>query len=108
MPCRDYDSDTPKRAEDFAHHFLHAGETAELLCSLMKNIESAKVEANADLSWIVPTNVALWWEQHKIRDKEKAAVEAAARKTKELRGKALAKLSVEEKLALGLKPFQKS
>jgi|SRR6185503_18208345 len=100
MPCRDYDSDTPKTAEDFAHHFRHAGETAELLCSLMKNIEAAKVTK------VVPTNVALWWQRHKIRDKEKAQAEARAKKEKETREKALAKLTMEEKCALGLKPFQ--
>ena len=100
MPCRT--NDGPADFRIYEDHFRHNGAAAELLCSLMKNIEAKKLENQIP----VPTNVTLWWKVHKIRDKEKARAETRAKEVKETREKALSKLTLKEKCALGLKPFQ--
>jgi hypothetical protein len=52
--------------------------------------------------YLAPKLVQKWWELHTKKDLEKAKQESAEKKKKELKQKALLKLSKEEKEALGI------
>ncbi len=99
MPCRsDYD-DIPRQS-------TLAGELDEvtaLLCGLMRAVEkhdhAAFIKGYAENT----KPLARWWKHHKAIDEAERLRKAAAQETARLKAAALAKLSLAERAALGLK-----
>lgn len=49
------------------------------------------------------SEVTRWWHAHKEKDRRREALEAAERKAEDVRDRALAKLSIAEREALGIR-----
>lgn len=108
MPCRDWDYvDNSRAAQDYQKAAQDAqaaaDKTARLLCELCTAIEKqgAGVQVSQEL--------ADWWEDHKRLDAQRAAAEAARlaadaekKRLESLRQATLAKLTPDERKALGL------
>lgn len=62
----------------------------DMLCSLCRELDS------------VPKSIASWWDQHKAADARKLKAETRKKKYKDIKDKALSKLTKEEKIALDL------
>jgi hypothetical protein len=107
MPCRCDEFETP------AQYKQEADKLAAMLCSLCEHLERGEKEIEqsdyrvdesnpcAINTW--PASVRKWWKDHKRKDEERKAKEAAEERKRELRASALAKLSKEERAVLGLK-----
>jgi hypothetical protein len=94
MGCRnDY------TAADVAHQ-NSLDRVTQLLCGLCDTIERG---GNGKKELLANPNLRAWWESHKETDrKEKERIAFEARK-KELKKSALAKLTADERAALGVK-----
>jgi hypothetical protein len=94
MPC--YVEETPEeRREAFYRSFEHNSPVAEMLCTMCKAYISVTPSA-------LPAGVVKWWREHQRRDKAKREAESRAKGVKLDRKRALAKLTLAERKALGL------
>lgn len=109
MPCRDDGWDTPRREE---RHGMTIGAFEATLCGLFTVLERNFTESSLEIvltmvDWakvgVKRKTVEIWWKKHKAEDEERRAREEAARRKEELKASALAKLTPEEKVALGIK-----
>lgn len=67
MPCYDSRSEPKNVLADARKEWMHNSPVAEMLCSVMKEIEAGR------LLEIVTPDVRAWWEDHKKRDTARAA-----------------------------------
>jgi hypothetical protein len=99
--------------EEPLHDIRHGADINDfeaVLCGLFTYIErfsTSGVEGYLNgVDWKevgVPRSVVEnWWEHHKKEDEERRAREAAEKLKEKIRAEALKKLSVEERIALGL------
>jgi len=78
---------------------------ARIACRAPQTLEDHR---QADFLLLKDTEVREWWTAHKEADRKVRAVDAEAkRRREELRAAALAKLTEEERVALGIKTTQK-
>jgi len=122
MPCRDYYDDHPDQffkdhTEPALKKQISFAESA--LCQTLAAFEKVLASVKHDYDDTVDTDVNhyidfkaagitmkelnTWWKEHKAIDEKLRAEEAAKKNAKQLRKSALAKLTDEEKLVLGIK-----
>lgn len=71
MPCYD-DRSHPDNVKAAAMaEFRHNSDVAEMLCYVLTNLE--KVYGVNGVVEMLPVATAVWWDEHKERDKHKAA-----------------------------------
>jgi hypothetical protein len=94
MPCRNYESDDydDEEVEDEDYEG-QADKLARIACKAMTALEAMGKE---DFLLLQDDEVREWWSAHKEADRQ-------ARAAEEAKARALAKLSDEEKILLGLK-----
>jgi hypothetical protein len=63
MPCYDGRESQHFAVEEARREFRHNSDVAEMLCRLMRQLES-----NAD-ELEIPVSLQMWWYEHKQRDK---------------------------------------
>ena len=95
MPCRDDYPD--ERFEEHRRVERERDDLVTLLCMAMGVIEGN------DLMDQVHKRCRHWWRKHKEEDRQRIAAHARELKQKEVRKKALAKLTAQERLLLGVK-----
>jgi len=104
MPCRDYEADSYYSTKKAAELAVQNDRLARIACKAMTELVKA---GKADFLVLEDDEVREWWEKHQEADRKaqeadrKAAAEKA-RKTR-LRNEVLAKLTPEEREALGIK-----
>ena len=106
MPCRvdDWD-DVPKATK---RHGLAIEDFEAVLCGIFTLLEADKrLEIHlTDMDWsevgVSRKMVEAWWAAHKKEDERRRAKEAAEKEKEEKRKAALAKLTAEDRKALGL------
>lgn len=83
---------------------------SKFVCSILRNAE--KSDNTTDVLFdVIPwqevgisrTDLELWWKKHKIEDEIRMKREEEIRKVEAIKSSAIAKLTEEEKAALGLK-----
>jgi len=99
MPCRDYESDSYGN-RDVEKYKEQADRLARIACKAMTALEA---EGKEDFIMLQDEEVREWWTAHKIADEKAAKAKATAERKAQLRAEALAKLSIEEREALGIK-----
>jgi hypothetical protein len=102
MPCRDYEDDyrTVNDSREKAELRKQNDRLARIACKAMTALEEAGQE---DFLLLKDEEVREWWAKHKEADaKAKAEREEKARIAR-IKKEALAKLSTEERKALGIK-----
>lgn len=73
-------------------------EVTEMLCRTLTRFEGIlNTELNSPLAGVLDDDIVKWWEEHKVIDARRRK-----REREELRAKALAKLTAEERQLLGL------
>ena len=103
MPCRDYYTDNYVNSRSDANEKrlkAQADRLARIACKALQALEDMGKE---DFLLLQDDEVRDWWKAHKEADARARAAEEAKRLKKEARDRALAKLSDEEKVLLGLK-----
>jgi len=93
MPCLDCGPNPP--TWELQQYKKKIDELTEMLCNLCRSLETCDLP-------IVPKSVETWWKYHKKADERRKASERMAEEIKNLKEKALSKLSQKEKEALGL------
>lgn len=74
----------------------HLDADTRRLCAALKKLSPLRIK---DLS----LRLQLWWERHQMADKKRVEEEESERERRALRASGLAKLTKEERMALGLK-----
>ena len=107
MPCRDEWAEEQDRKAAFRELAL----VRASLCAVLTFIEGDDTAFAAmlkDIDWkeagVSKKEFLSWWETHKHEDIQRRKREAAEKREKELRANALAKLTLEERKLLGIKP----
>jgi hypothetical protein len=107
MPCRDDWDDRPPHSPA-TRHGLTIADFEATLCSLFAQLERQDVLDSwlNNVDWqeagVNRKNVEQWWTKHKLEDQRRRAEEQAKREIAKLKKAALAKLTPEERTALGL------
>lgn len=109
MPCSDggYNDEVRVSRDDVREHdMLEAA-----MCGILTVLESSASGQSLDyllsyVDWkeagIKRKTLETWWRKHKKQDEERRAREAAALNKEQLKARAMEKLTVEERAALGL------
>jgi hypothetical protein len=102
MPCMSYESDW---ARDSGYNEVkrikkEADRLARIACQAMQALEDM---GHADFLLLKDTEVREWWVAHKEADRKAREAAEAKLRREELRAAALAKLTPEERAALGVK-----
>lgn len=102
MPCMSYSSNWAKNSNDRDIRALkqEADKLARIACKALQALEDMGKE---DFILLKDDEVREWWQQHQEADRRARAAEEAKRLKKEARARAIAKLTDEEKVLLGLK-----
>ena len=102
MPCRDYESDSWSNTsyEEINRLKKQADRLARIACKAMDALEQ---DGRADLLLLKDDEVRAWWTEHKEADRKAREAEERKQALKAAKARALAKLSDEEKVLLGLK-----
>lgn len=103
MPCRDYEDD--HRVHDAYDSEIKAlkkqnDRLARIACKAMTVLEE---DGHADLLLIADDEVREWWGKHKEADAKARAEREERARVERIKKEALAKLSTEERRALGIK-----
>jgi len=93
MPCMSY---TPE--EQASEAYAKLDRYAQMLCRAMRALEELEQLHHPR----VTKRMRSWWKDHKIKDAQRIKEEAMARRAKQAKREALAKLTPEERAALGL------
>ncbi len=109
MPCSDggYNDEVRVSRDDVREHdMLEAA-----MCGILTVLEAGASGQSLDyllgyVDWkeagIKRKTLETWWRKHKKQDEERRAREAAALNKEQLKARAMEKLTVEERAALGL------
>jgi len=106
MPCQSYETTWARDSDDYEIREIkrEADRLARIACQAMQTLEDM---GRADFLLLKDTEVREWWTAHKEADrKAREAAEAKLRRD-ELKRAALAKLTPEERAALGIKTPQR-
>lgn len=106
MPCRV--DDYPTRYVSETRHGMTIADFEAVLCGILSEIEFSDELDHflGAVDWkevgVSRKMVEAWWEAHKKEDERRRAKEAKEREKEERRKAALAKLTAEDRKALGL------
>lgn len=103
MPCRDYTSDDYINSRSDANERRLKAQADKLARIACKAMEALVKDGRGDFLLLKDDEVRTWWQEHQRADAEaKAAAEEKLRR-KRLKEEAMAKLSDDELIILGLK-----
>lgn len=103
MPCRDYTSDDYINSRSDANERRLKAQADKLARIACKAMEALIKDGRGDFLLLKDDEVRTWWQEHQRADAEaKAAAEEKLRR-KRLKEEAMAKLSDDELIILGLK-----
>jgi len=103
MPCRDYTSDDYINSRSDANERRLKAQADKLARIACKAMEALIKDGRGDFLLLKDDEVRTWWQEHQRADAEaKAAAEEKLRR-KKLKEEAMAKLSDDELIILGLK-----
>ena len=103
MPCMSYDDDWRKQPSDdrkIKELKAQADKLARIACKALGALEAMEKE---DFLLLKDDEVRVWWTEHKEADRKAREAEERKQALKAAKARALAKLSDEEKVLLGLK-----
>lgn len=103
MPCMSYDDDWRKQPSDdrkIKDLKAQADKLARIACKALGALEAMGKE---DFLLLKDDEVRTWWSEHKEADRQAREAEERKQALKAAKARALAKLSDEEKVLLGLK-----
>lgn len=103
MPCMSYDDDWRKQPSDdrkIKELKAQADKLARIACKALGALEAMEKE---DFLLLKDDEVRAWWTEHKEADRKAREAEERKQALKAAKARALAKLSDEEKVLLGLK-----
>ena len=103
MPCQSYDDSWRSASSDerkIKELKAQADKLARIACKALGALEAMEKE---DFLLLKDDEVRTWWAQHKEDDRKAREAEEAKRAKLEARKRALAKLTDEDKILLGLK-----
>jgi hypothetical protein len=98
MPCRDYYSDFYESAES-ARRLDRA---TRLLCALIKGVQCNDAGIYMAVDIQQDGDLERWWKAHQAADNEQREQEHQRQKQAEIKKSAIAKLTGEERAALGV------
>lgn len=102
MPCRDYESDSWGQTFNNIKFKEQADRLARIACAVLTTLqEQDKQELMVQI--LRNDEVREWWEAHQEADRKAREAEAEKKRIAKLKRDALAKLTPEEKKALGLR-----
>lgn len=110
MPCR-VDDDFPTRYAKETRHGLTIADFEAVLCGVFTAAQDGVVTGYLDglidvIDWkevgVSRKAVVWWWNSHKKEDEKRREREAIAKRKDDLKKAALAKLTAEERAALGI------
>ena len=108
MPCMSYETTWARNSDDYEVRKVkrEADKLARIACRAMQALEDM---GKADFLLLKDSEVREWWSAHKEADRKAREAEEAKLRREELKALALAKLTPEERAALGIKtPRRKS
>lgn len=97
MPCRDWDDSGVRYITDPVTK-ERLDRATRVACEALKKLDQGRLNGSSTLS----EDARTWWKAHQEDDRRREAAEAARRQRQTLKSKALAKLTAEEKKALGI------
>ena len=103
MPCMSYDDSwrsAPSDERKIKELKAQADKLARIACKALNALETMGKE---DFLLLKDDEVRKWWAEHKEADRQAREAEERKRALKAAKARALAKLSDEEKVLLGLK-----
>lgn len=103
MPCRDYYTDNYVNSRSDANEKrlkAQADKLARIACKALTALEAMGKE---DFLLLKDDEVREWWQQHQEADRRAREAEELKQRKKEAKARALAKLTDEDKILLGLK-----
>ena len=104
MPCRSYEDDyrsgSPTDSWQYKELKANNDKLARIACKALTELVKS---GYADFLVLKDDEVREWWEKHQEADRKAQEEKAEKRRIAKLKKEALAKLSDEEKLALGIK-----
>ena len=103
MPCQSYDSrwdDYDSDRDKIRELKKQADMLARIACKALQELEDNKIE---DMILLRDDEVRVWWQKHKEDDRRAREALEAKRLKAEAKARAMAKLTDEEKVLLGLK-----
>lgn len=102
MPCQSYSTDWAETSNDRDIKRLkkEADMLARIACKALTELENNKIE---DLLLLRDDEVRTWWAEHKEADRKAREAREAKERREAKKKAALAKLSEEDKILLGLK-----
>lgn len=102
MPCMSYDTNWARSSNDRDIKRLkaEADKLARIACKALQALEDMEKE---DFLLLKDNEVREWWKAHKEADRAARAAAEEKERRKEAKARAMAKLTDEEKVLLGLK-----
>ena len=103
MPCQSYDSrwdDYDSDRDKIRELKKQADMLARIACKALTALEEMEKE---DFLLLQDDEVREWWQEHKEADRKAREAEELKQRKKEAKARAMAKLTDEEKVLLGLK-----
>jgi hypothetical protein len=102
MPCMSYETNWARESNDYEVRRVkrEADRLARIACQAMQALEDM---GRADFLLLKDTEVREWWTAHKEADRKAREAAEAKLRREELKRAALAKLTPEERAALGVK-----
>lgn len=103
MPCRDYYSDDYVSSRSDANEKrlkAQADKLARIACKALQTLQDIGKE---DFLLLKDDEVREWWQAHQEADRRAREAEELKQRKKEAKARAMAKLTDEDKILLGLK-----
>ena len=102
MPCMSYSTNWAKSSNDRDIRVLkkEADKLARIACKALTALQDMGKE---DFLLLKDDEVREWWQQHQEADRKARAAEEEKQRRKEAKARAMAKLTDEDKILLGLK-----
>lgn len=96
MPCYGPEPTAEEIARDWEERLRHNSPTADAFCQLCQYLDDAGIGFDK-----ASPKAAAWWQEHRGRDRKRAAEELAEKKTQEDRKALLDRLTSYERRLLG-------
>ena len=103
MPCRDYWSDDYVNSRSDTNEKRLKAQADKLARIACKAVEALIQDGRGDFLLLKDDEVRTWWQEHQRADAAARAAEEEKARRKRLKEEALAKLSDDELIILGLK-----